>query len=88
MTYVDYDTRRELAVAILQQAFEDWESLDRGRLKSRYYTGQTVRREELISFFRSETFEDLCLLVFNQPVSKIRRALGIQMGEVDNAKPR
>ena len=48
---------RTLAEAIIERAVEDWKELKRGELEKAYTSdGNTVKREELISFFYSKEF--------------------------------
>lgn len=75
---VDPQTVRNLVVAILLQAVDDWKALNWGEYYSTTYCGQVVYRGELYAFFMSEEFESMCEMVFEASVSDIRKKLRLR----------
>lgn len=85
--FVEDDGKREygksgykrLAALVLLAAVEDWNALDRGRLRVAQRVGEPVERTEMVNFFRSEFFEDLCAECLpDYTPNQIRIALGLR----------
>ena len=68
---------RRICAAVLKQAFDDWMSLECGEWEEKYDTGQVIYITELLVFFKSPEFEDMCRFVLRTPPSKIRAKLKI-----------
>ena len=49
----------DIASAIIQQAVEDWQYLEYGKIDKAKYLSQPVRYDELLNFFNSDWFEFL-----------------------------
>lgn len=68
---------RRICAAVLKQAFDDWMALGYGRWEARYDTGQTIYISELLLFFASQEFEEMCRFVLRTPLSQIRATMNI-----------
>jgi hypothetical protein len=77
---------RALMASVVRQTLEDWEALDYGRLKCRRVHSNTVYRDELVSFIKSEEFAQMCEFAVGVPRRKIAGILTFQ--SVGNGKAR
>lgn len=68
----------DLSFLILERAVEDWKALDRGARKEVMVDKEIVEREEVVKFFFSDWFKELCVPTGYTP-KQIRRF--IQMPE-------
>ena len=68
---------RRLCSAILKQAFDDWEALEFGNWDTRFITGQNIHKTELLIFFKSDVFKQMCEFALRTPVSRIMKAMQI-----------
>jgi len=68
---------RRIFSAIVKQAFDDWEALEYGEWEERFVTGQVIYISELLLFFSSPEFEEMCKYVLRTPIAQIRETMHI-----------
>lgn len=77
MPRIDNGDLRALAEAIVERAIIDWDTLDRGRLKSIKSDGQVIHLNKVLGFFFSDWFGEL-LGTFSQRTPEwVRQQIGI-----------
>ena len=75
--HIDDDDVRNLAEAIIERWIDDWELLERGKLRTVKMDSQYVHRDRVISFFYSCWFAEL-LASFSQHTPKwVRDNIGM-----------